>query len=287
MKFGLHSFTVALLALVGTSLQAAGPQVDPDVSSYGVGKVKIYHQSGAGVLDAGATPYHFQGFVNFETGSNVTGAQVEVPGNPTPFLLGVDPNYINGLSYLSPGYASPAALNAAFPESGGYKVKFTTPLLAYDIGSLGFGGAAFPTSKPELVNINSWLNGSFLVKIDDPNAKLEFSAYSDMATIDYIMLDLVSSTGGSSLHLQSQSAITDFSLAPDGNGALQLTMGATYEGALTFLKVNSRDPREGGYSFEAIRTTFSFTAIPEPSTYALMALGLGGIGWLRLRRARR
>lgn len=290
MKFSLALVACASLALSVASLRAAD---DPDVSTYGFGKVKVYQQTSAAGPTLTATPYYFQAFVNYGTSSNVSNARVIGPVTPNPFLIGTDPNYIFGLSSRSSGYASKAALDSAFADSNGYSIRFSTPLQNYMVNNLDLNGAAFPSSAPQLLNISNWLAGSFQIDAFDPNAKIEFAPFTGMGGLDYITLDLFSPDGGNAVRIQTQDPLTNsFSLAPNAQNVSLLTVGATYEASLTFTKVNdifinTSNPNDVGYAFANLTTTFSFVAIPEPSTYALMALGLGGIGWLRLRRSRR
>ena len=73
---------------------------------------------------------------------------------------------------------------------------------------------------------------------------------------------------------------TGFSGDPFGT----FTIGTT--GVYT-VAVGGADSTDGGvYPYRITMTAAPIAAVPEPSTYLMMAVGLAGVGWLRRRKAR-
>jgi len=265
-------------------------QVDPEISSYGFGVIKVFTQDSSGAPTFGATPYVFQAFINGGTES-ATDAMITPPSG-TEYGLVNDPDYIFGLSYRSAGFASLGALQTVFSSAGTYQLHFHTPLSApngYNVTSLSLADVEFPSSVPMILGGGTWSGAQFLFDVLEEGGTITFSEFSGMvANQDLIILDIYSETDYHALRISTQNATTSFNLGPY-QGEPYFSPGESYKAVLTFLKAVDADqgssvPGANGIAYYATQTQFTFTAVPEPSTYALMALGLGVVLFPVLRR---
>ncbi|HRI82249.1 MAG TPA: PEP-CTERM sorting domain-containing protein [Opitutaceae bacterium] len=262
---------------------------DEDVSSYGIGVIKVFTQNSAGAPTFGATPYVFQAFIN---GSDlISDATITVPGG-AEFGLGADPDYIFGSVYRSAGFASLTELQMVFSSSGTYVLHFHTPLSdpeGYSVGSLSLATVDFPVSAPQILGGGTWSGAEFLFNVLEEGGAITFSSFAGMVDgQDLIILDIYSETDYHALRITTQNPTTSFVLGADPYYGPYLVPGASYKALLTFVKVVEGDfgsvPGASGFAYYATQTEFNFTAVPEPSTYALIVLGLGVVLLPVLRR---
>lgn len=281
---------LAIAALAFASAKADDWVGDEDVSSYGIGVIKVFTQDSAGTPTYGATPYVFQAFIN---GSNlITDANIAVPSG-AEFALGVDPDYIFGSVYRSAGFASHTELQTVFSSSGTYVLHFHTPLSepeGYTVGSLSLATVDFPVSAPQILGGGIWSGSQFVFDVLEEGAAITFSPFAGMVDgQDLIILDIYSETDYHALRITTQNPTTSFILGADPYNGPYLAPGASYRALLSFVKVVEADlgssvPGVSGIAYYATQTEFNFTAVPEPSTYALIVLGLGVVLLPVLRR---
>jgi hypothetical protein len=285
----------ALLIVAAMGVLRAAADPEPDVGDYGFGQVLKHKQTDGVTVTQDANPYSFQAFVSGD-GSHISNATISVPGaNAAAYSLTTsDPGFKFGVSYQYSGTSSAALANSVFPLSNGYSLYFATPSnpTGYTVTSLDLTGGVFPSVAPQVAGGGTWSGGTFLVDVTDANNYITFNSFTGMTGADYIVFDVWSTTDYHASTSWSHSNGTNFFLGPDQQSGLPyLTIGDSYQASVTFLKVITSDTAsvptlgsELGYSFMATRTYFTLQAIPEPSTYALLALGLGLVGFQRLRR---
>jgi hypothetical protein len=289
-KLRMFLCLVAATAMAWLPARADIQEPDEDVSSYGIGVIKVFTQDSAGTPAYGATPYVFQAFIN---GSNlITDATITVPSG-AEFGLGADPDYIFGSVYRSAGFASHTELQTVFSSSGTYVLHFHTPLSepeGYTAGSLSLATVDFPVSAPQILGGGIWSGSQFVFDIMEEGAAITFSPFTGMVDgQDLIILDIYSETDYHALRITTQNPTTSFVLGADPQNGPYFVPGASYKALLSFVKVVEADigssvPGVSGIAYYATQTEFTFTAVPEPSTYALLVLGLGVVLLPVLRR---
>ncbi|MCW5548154.1 MAG: PEP-CTERM sorting domain-containing protein [Opitutaceae bacterium] len=273
------------IALAWVPAQADILETDEDVSSYGIGVIKVFTQNSADAPTFGATPYVFQAFINGT--EHVTDATITVPGG-AEFGLGTDPDYLFGQVYRSAGFASYGALETVFTSSGTYVLHFHTPLSdpeGYSVGSLSLATVDFPVSAPQVLGGGTWSGAEFLFDVLEEGGAITFSSFAGMVDgQDLIILDIYSETDYHALRISTQNPTTSFGFGSEP----YFVPGASYKALLTFVKVVEADlggvPGASGIAYYATQTEFNFTAVPEPSTYVLLAMGLGVVLLPLLRR---
>jgi hypothetical protein len=290
---------LALLILAGAGTLGAVVDPEPDVGDYGFGQVLKNTQTDASTVTQSANPYSFQVFVGGD-GSHITNATLAVPGpNAATYNIAGNPDFKFGTSYQYSGTSSSTLLDSVFPRSTGYSMHFETPTnpTGYTVTSLDLTGGVFPSVTPQVTGGGMWSGGTLLVDVTDENNFITLNSFTGMnGTTDLIIFDAWSTTD---FHASTSGSHSDggvFYLGPDhGTHVPYFTIGDTYQASITFLKVVGTPDTgtvpnpggESGYSFMATRTYFTIQAIPEPSTYALMAGGLALLGIRRLRRSKR
>ncbi len=290
-----------VLAAASAWAQEEGPPgggpiaIEPEISSYGFGVVQTHTQTSASGPVANSLPYVFQAFVNAGTGSAsegyLTAPDLEM------YSLGTHPDHLFGISYLSPGYASLTALQTVFSSSGTYALNFVTPNSApngYNISSFELGAPDFPLSVPQIVGGGIWSGASFVFDVMEEDGQIEINGFTGMVGgLDVIVLSIYSETDHRASRSWIQTPTTAIGLGgPDEHGVPYFVPGDSYRALLTYIKVVDGNmgefvPGANGFAFYATQTEFTFTAIPEPSTYLLMALGVGVVLIPVLRRRRR
>ena len=288
MKLHLR-LSLALCGLATVNAQVT----DPDIAQYGLGKSRRYVQT----PPATVTPHRFafSAFVDATTGGMINGGKLY---GPLSSFLGVNgPQSLNlhagGADFESTVYLDQGSLDTDFPNdnSGNYVLKIDAGTAGgalsggFDYAvSFMLGGDAYAADVPTLaINNGFWTDGNFVTDVNSPTSfGWTFTSYN--AATDVVLFSIRPQGGGENLvNLQFQGS------NPGGftvNAGL-LTSGQIYEGQLTFARIvdNPTDvPGVMGVAFYAMETSFAIQAIPEPSTYALFALGLGVVGWSRWRR---
>lgn len=291
---------VGILLVFGTVSAALAQSADPDVRQYGVGKTHTYTQTGPTTVTP--TSYTFEAFIDATANGTVNQALVQGPlsgyfDTHGPQSLSV---YDSGAEFRVTGYLDQNALDLAFPNdsSGNYKLYVDTGALGgsishggaqYDYAvSFDLGGDAYVPDIPTLTaNNGAWQGGTYVVAATGEATSFGWTFTDFDAATDVVLFSIRPANGGDDvLNLQFQGSNPGgYTLA-----ANLLTPGVDYTGQLSFARIvdNPADiPGASGVAYYAVQTTFEIQAVPEPSTYALFAAGLGIVGIAAWRRRRR
>ncbi|WP_438479894.1 PEP-CTERM sorting domain-containing protein [Oleiharenicola lentus] len=301
-EFGLGFVAVGVLSL------SVFAQTDPDVKDVGMGRRATYLQTGASTV----TFQHYDFSVGVgirQPGGVINGVQVFGPGSSVIGNGVTATGYSSGFEYQSGTYASLGAFNTAFPVAGSYVVNIDTSIAGtppdYVVEYLWPTNATstFPTTMPVLTSLGGYWSGGSLYLDVTQNQSFTWS-YGDYGLgsptdVDGITLEIELSMSGN---------VFDYSsIGSNSTGTTMTTaqhtmvVGQTYNAKLSFGRIvddglnnPNSSPQSGIVGAESIAyylnsTSFTIVAIPEPSTYALMAVGLGlvALPWLRRRFSRR
>lgn len=275
----------SVLVLLFASLGSAMFGVVMDIGYYGVGKSKIYVQTGSGTVSFDG--YTFEAFADATTSGSVLGGTVAGPFTGSPGSLMADSG---GAHYNSIFFGSQTALDAAY-ANGTYTLTInqqhngmTSPI------SLLLNGDAYVPDIPMLTLDNgSWSDGVYYV---DPNQATHFgwtfSSYN--SATDVVLFNIEPASGGMDT--------VDVEFFPPTNAPNGYTVGSgtftggpstAYDVRLTFARLVATDTTSvsgaTGLVYYVMETNFTIQAVPEPSTYALVVLGLGLV-WVSVRRQR-
>lgn len=282
------------IALALCGLTTVNAQVsEPNIAQYGLGKSRGYVQTAPGTVTPDS--FTFSAFVDATNGGMINAGKIY---GPFSSFLGVHgPQSLNlhagGADFESTVYLNQGALDTDFPNdnSGNYVLKIDSGTAGgalsggFDYAvSFMLGGDAYVADVPTLaINNGFWTGGNFVTDVNNPTSfTWTFSSYN--AATDVVLFSIRPQGGGDSLvNLQFQGSNPGAYTVNAGF----LTSGQSYEGRLTFARIvdNPMDvPGVAGVAFYAMETSFAFQAVPEPSTYVLLVLGLGVVGWVRCRR---
>jgi hypothetical protein len=106
--------------------------------------------------------------------------------------------------------------------------------------------------------------------------------FSVLAAQGYRLTSATQGTNGRAIYqVEGTTLLSDLTITQDGFGILSYGLGFV-EGSMGFDAVSGLNSQAGGWG--SITSNVVFGTIPEPSTYALMGLGLVGIVLVARRR---
>ncbi|RYG20880.1 PEP-CTERM sorting domain-containing protein [bacterium] len=266
----IRSFAAASAAMVAASASA-------EVTFYDVLKNVQYTQT-SNAQPSTPVSWDFAARIFTNVDNDVTAGTVAFPGGSR----NLTPNGPRLTRYFQPGFASEAALNAAYP-TGEYVFTATAGTLAGQTGSLMVPDAVRPNEVPYLTGtsydeLQSAVEGQPVTVTWDPYtvpSPVTHELVFFQLFKDNVLLHEVSGVNGS---------FTSYTI----DGA-ELVAGSSYRYSLFF------DPRfqvaKAGFNgtassivdFDSITSgTFSVEAVPEPGSIA--ALGVGVAAILRRRK---
>jgi hypothetical protein len=282
-----------LIAIAISIVSATAMPAQTEVLRYGVSKNAIYFQ------DSPLVPvfysYYFEAFaIPSSSGALLEGT---VQGSHGAVVL---PMTDEGVFYNYPFHASgDLLLNQGELDllyaNGPYEF-FLEGVSANYSAQLSLTGDIYPAAAPRVTN-SMWSQGRLLL---DAGAASEvaFTSFEGMALLnghDAIVMTIEGAFQDGSDYKEyiTRTLANSFTIEPN-----LMIQGNVYSATLGFLKLvdgyESADPQSPipgaeGLAFYGFRTNFEVMAIPEPSTYALMAVGAGilAIGAWRRRASRR
>ena len=258
-----------------------------EVVDYGVGERQNFSQTSISAPAPGN--YQFKAILDSPDG---TVSAVNVTFSPGPSAtspVSLNPFSANHTYNITLGnYASAGALTTDYPNSN-YTMNITGPTNYAPVLAMA-NAQAYPGTVPTLTNTN-W-SGSNLVIDATQSFNFTWNGFaSDSYSPTVVQQDIrltIDPVSGSSVYDQTfASGAVDTSSILLTAGVL--TPGATYTGHLIFsdyytLNASLISGATGGVAY-ANRTNFTITAIPEPSTTALV-LGFGMLA-VALRKVRK
>ncbi|WP_069961766.1 PEP-CTERM sorting domain-containing protein [Lacunisphaera limnophila] len=272
MKFRASLLLTAAFALLAfPALQAQS------IDGYGFAYTKDYEQTSSSAPSLISDPYTFSAFVE---GTGLSGAYTltHAGSASSPQSL---PSVGIFRNFESIGYADTTALNAAY--TGAFSMNIATAGGPVTVTSLSLSGDLFPSTP--WISGGTWSGGKLQVDASSPYT-LNFNAFGDAFPYDNVELyvDFTPGIGGTYDQQSNPGADTNSFLIPSN----AFVNGQTYNAELIFIHRADTDDEitiPGAFGFAAYATAVSFQiqAIPEPSTYAMLA-GLGALGLAAWRR---
>lgn len=228
--------------------------------------------------------YFFSLGATFGTAGDYNSATATYPGTGSPQTLPALGT--TEFNYNSTGYGSSTALQAAYPF-GTYTIT-ATGSAGTSTSNIPYAANLFANAIPYLTNFSS-LNGlnsgqSFTVDYDSftPNSG---------ASQGFTFFTVYNATSGNVVYSDEfQNPSSTSAVIP----ANTLTSGTAYDYEIDFSdRLNGYDALNSTYTEQGfdLRTDGSFTtaittAVPEPSTWALLLLGFAGVGFAAFRRTK-
>jgi hypothetical protein len=194
-------------------------------------------------------------------------------------------------------YSSEAAFDAATTNrtAVGFAVSCTAPCFQQanpaDPQTYSTGGIVFTTNNPNGLNINSanwygtptyssdFLSNAFYVPPNAVPVRFDTLTITLSAPVTAFGLDFTTPSGGSLLFGLDNGYTSSVSTTAFGNPPQ--FEGFTSDTAFTTITLSDRLPN-GWFVFDV--TTAVASAVPEPSTWAMMILGFCGLGFMAYRR---
>ena len=264
------AFSIACILGAASGAKAAVNEID-------IGLNPTYQQTGATTVVATGGFFSARAFL--DSVGDFDGGAVSYPGAGSPLALTPGPD---ATLAFSDSAATMAALNAAYPF-GTYSFHLTNSATsASQDASLGYAVIADALSVPTLTSAS-------FTQLQGLNAGLGFTfdfnafAQNPNASESFLFLN-VSDAGGNILFSATPDPSATSIFMPGGT----LAAGQVYNFDLIFdSRIVGADGGVGTEIFFDSHTTGAFStaaAVPEPSAWAMMILGLGGVGAALRRR---
>jgi hypothetical protein len=302
--FGMKSMRslialVVSVAAVSLSGQTAQPNLPPGTVDFiMVSREAHFDQTDATTLTpSAAAPFRFAVSVegtNMTNSSPLTAASFTWPRNSS-ISLAFDP-WDNDWSYEDTNFASMAALNTAY-GTGTYSITMTgTPATTLDITVGSFDSSILQVPMLTLTG-GTWMGNAYVLGAADSLTITFNSVYSGTASSTQGFhydgwieggLDSQGVDGFVNFDPRTQSAVTG-GATPEPWVVGVMPVG-TYSVEIGYTEIQNPLLQLEGTIFSAslleYRTSVQLVVVPEPSTYALCALGLGVLGLAHWRRRR-
>ncbi len=266
--------------LMGLMLSGAAGTADAGLTGVDIGINPTFEQTGSTTVAATGGFFAARAFLG--SASDFDGGMLSYPGAGSPAPLTPQPGPL--LAY-SVGDASLADLNTAFPF-GSYVFNVTNSVtLASQTATIDYSAVATPLSVPELTSASydglQGLNAASGFTFD-----FNSFAQNPSGNLAYVFLN-VFDAGGTDVFSQGfLDPATTSIFMPGGT----LAAGQSYTFDLVFDdRITGSDGTTPNTIFFDDHTDGSFTtaAVPEPATWAVLALGMAGLGAALRRRAPR
>jgi PEP-CTERM motif len=245
-----------------------------------------YEQTGATTV--GSLYYYFASTADTNPASGYTGASLVTPTD----VFGMSGPDANGnFSYSSPQFPSSTVLNDNYP-AGTYTLEATNPSTTFSV-DLTYDGtdnyAPPPTLTPASYDGLAGLNPS-------AGYTFSFGAFTPPeGTLGIIFITLTNLTTNTVVYSNATEDLTTTSFYVPGS---DLAPGDSYVEELVF---STRDevtdppctgptgqcPALGEIGWDSRTEVFFTTSVPEPSTWAMVLVGFGGLGYAAFRRRSR
>lgn len=266
--------SVSLLATSAFSLSAA-TVLTSQPTEFGVFAEHTFHQTSSSGAVADANPYAFGAFVTGISLSTAPSYRIGLGSSTTLANQNVG-TPSTSWGYFPTAYSSQSALSSA-NANGNYTFTIGGTMQS----TLAFSSSSFPATTPSITGGN-WANNTLLIS---PSGTISFTAPTfTFGTGDFVQLTVSDGSGNDVLFYRNYSSISSITLNTSG-----MTGGQTYSAELLFVDASgtvsglgSGNTSATGFAAAGNMTSFNIMVVPEPSTYALM--GLGVVGLLMWRR---